>query len=55
MLDITSSEKVDEFERSLSDFRKRIESGAVIHTAVVSLRVSEGINTLRAFSVLPMN
>ena len=49
MLDMSSRGRIDEFEQALADFKKKIELGAVIHTAVVSLRTSEGINTLCAF------
>ncbi|OCB91509.1 WD40 repeat-like protein [Sanghuangporus baumii] len=44
MFDVSSDERVDEFERSLAGFKQQIESGVILHTAIVSMRVPEGIN-----------
>ncbi|KAL5522077.1 hypothetical protein ACEPAF_1934 [Sanghuangporus sanghuang] len=46
MFDVCSGEKIDEFERSLASFKQQIESGVILHTAVVSMRMPEGINDL---------
>ncbi|KAL5480301.1 hypothetical protein ACEPAI_1571 [Sanghuangporus weigelae] len=46
MLDISSSQKIDEFERSLASFKQEIESGVALHTAFVSMRVPQGIDEL---------
>ena len=53
MLDISSSEKVDEFERALASYRQAIESGLVIHTAFVSMRASQEIDDLREYLLVP--
>ena len=45
VLDITSSQKIDEFEQSLANFKQLIESGVVLHTAtIVSGKISQRID-----------
>ncbi|KAL5522491.1 hypothetical protein ACEPAG_8507 [Sanghuangporus baumii] len=46
MLDIDSAQKIDEFERSLCSFRQQIDSGVVLHTAIISIRKAEEIGDL---------
>ncbi|KAL5521307.1 hypothetical protein ACEPAG_9230 [Sanghuangporus baumii] len=46
MLDLDSSKKIDDFEGALASFKQQIESGVTLHTAFVSMRVSEGIDDL---------
>ena len=49
MFDISSSGKVDEFEKALADLKAKISTGATLHTAVVSLRTSERVDILCTF------
>ncbi|KAL5531915.1 hypothetical protein ACEPAF_5478 [Sanghuangporus sanghuang] len=46
MLDVDSSQKVNEFEGALEKLKEEIDSGMTLHTAFVSMRTSEGINDL---------
>ena len=46
MLDRSLSDKIDEFEQSLTGFKKEIEYGVTLHTAFVSVRISHGIDEL---------
>ncbi|KAL5500935.1 hypothetical protein ACEPAH_9322 [Sanghuangporus vaninii] len=46
MLDISSDGKIDEFERSLADFKQHIESGVILQTAIVSMRTPGAIEEL---------
>ena len=49
MLDLSSGEKMDEFEQSLANCKRKIESGATIQTAVVSLRAAQKIDLVRTY------
>ena len=53
MLDVSSRGRIDEFEQALANFKANIEFGATIHTTVVSLGVSKGVDTLRAYPFFP--
>ncbi|KAL5522012.1 hypothetical protein ACEPAF_1868 [Sanghuangporus sanghuang] len=46
MLDVSSGQKIGEFERALAGFKQQIESGVVLHTAIVSTRVPQEIDDL---------
>ncbi|KAL5480348.1 hypothetical protein ACEPAI_1618 [Sanghuangporus weigelae] len=46
MLDITSTQKIDEFERALANFKRQIDSGVVVYTSVVSMRTPRKIDDL---------
>ncbi|KAL5521305.1 hypothetical protein ACEPAG_9228 [Sanghuangporus baumii] len=46
VLDSSSGQKVDEFERALESFKQKIDSGLVLHTAIVSMRTSQGMNDI---------
>ena len=49
VLDISSSQKIDEFEQSLANFKQQIESGVVLHTAtIVSGKMTQRINEDRS-------
>ncbi|KAL5522204.1 hypothetical protein ACEPAF_2061 [Sanghuangporus sanghuang] len=52
MLDISSNEKIDEFERSLADLKQQIESGVILQTAIVSMRTPGAIDELGLPSLL---
>ena len=49
MLDATSSQKVDEFERSLASLKEQIDSGIIRETALVSVRAAGRIDTLCSY------
>ncbi|KAL5523364.1 hypothetical protein ACEPAF_1631 [Sanghuangporus sanghuang] len=46
MLDMDSRRKVDEFGCMLENFRKEIDSGVILHTAVISIRTSGWIDSI---------
>ncbi|KAL5501079.1 hypothetical protein ACEPAH_9466 [Sanghuangporus vaninii] len=46
MLDVSSGQKIGEFERALAGFKQQIESGVVLHTAIVSTRLPQEIDDL---------
>ncbi|KAL5522144.1 hypothetical protein ACEPAF_2001 [Sanghuangporus sanghuang] len=46
MLDITSTQKIDEFERAFANFKRQIDSGVVVYTSVVSMRTPRKIDDL---------
>lgn len=49
MLDLGSTQKIDNFEHALASFKQQIESGVVLHTAFVSMRTSERLDDLCAY------
>ncbi|KAL5480457.1 hypothetical protein ACEPAI_1727 [Sanghuangporus weigelae] len=46
MLDVSSGQKIGEFECALAGFKQQIESGVILHTAIVSTRVPQEIDDL---------
>ena len=46
MVDVSSSEKIIEFERTIEAFKQQIESGVTIHIAIVSMRTPRKIDDL---------
>ncbi|KAL5483282.1 hypothetical protein ACEPAI_8512 [Sanghuangporus weigelae] len=52
MLDLSSSQKIDEFEQVLASFKQQIDSGVALHTAFVSMRTSQGTNDILLYQRL---
>ncbi|KAL5504574.1 hypothetical protein ACEPAH_7235 [Sanghuangporus vaninii] len=52
MLDLSSSQKIDEFEQVLASFKQQIDSGVALHTAFVSMRASQGIDDILLYQRL---
>ena len=53
MLDRGSSDKIDEFEQSLTTFKEAIESGINLQIALVSVRMSHRIDEIRECHSIP--
>ena len=49
MLDVSASQRIDEFEEALEGFRNEIESGTVLHTALVSSQILQGVDEIGLF------
>ncbi|KAL5522215.1 hypothetical protein ACEPAF_2072 [Sanghuangporus sanghuang] len=49
MFEITSGQKIDEFEQALASFKRQIESSVIVQAAVVSMRTPRGIDELCSY------
>ena len=53
MLDLSSSQKIDAFERALDSFKQQIDSGLTLHNAFISMRTSQKLDDICALLIFP--
>ena len=50
MLDVGAMKRIDEFEDALREFKDKIDSGTILHTAVISSRTLGKVDKICSFS-----